>query len=124
MSAKNAINWFEIPASDFDRAVKFYGNIFDMELPVTNMGDAQMGFFSMGENTVGGAVISHAEMKPSTDGTLVYLNGGDDLSSVLNKIEPAGGRVVVPKTQITPEIGYFAIFIDTEGNKVALHSQN
>ena len=127
MSAKNVLNWFEVPAVDFQRAVKFYSNILGAEMHITRMGDAEMGFFPMDENdrnSVGGAVVSHAEMKPSTDGTLVYLNGGEDLTSILEKVEPAGGRVVVPKTQITPEIGYFAVFIDTEGNRLGLHSHN
>ncbi len=124
MSTQHALNWFEIPAADFNRAVKFYSDILGIEMPVTRMGDSEMGFFSMDENTVGGAVVSHPEMKPSVDGALVYLNGGDDLNNILEKIEPSGGRIVMPKTNITPEIGYFAIFIDTEGNRMALHSRN
>jgi len=124
MSAQHALNWFEVPAVDFDRAVKFYSDILGIEMPTTRMGDSTMGFFSMDKDTIGGAVISHPDMKPSTDGTLVYLNGGEDLNTILEKIEPSGGKVVMPKTAITPEIGYFAVFIDSEGNRMALHSRN
>jgi uncharacterized protein len=88
------------------------------------MGDADMAFFPMDEGKVGGAVISHQSAKPSPEGTMVYLNAHPDLSLILSRVEKAGGKVVVPKTQITPEIGFMAVFLDTEGNRVALHSQN
>jgi predicted enzyme related to lactoylglutathione lyase len=73
---------------------------------------------------VGGALVfSHGFHTPSaSDGPLIYLNGNPDVQNVLNKIEAAGGKIVVPKTQISPEYGYMAVFIDTEGNRVALHS--
>jgi predicted enzyme related to lactoylglutathione lyase len=117
----NAINWFEIPVVDFPRAKKFYNDIFGFELYEETMGPFRMGFFP-GEGGVSGAIVQGEGCKPSQEGTLVYLNGGDDLSKVLNKVEGAGGKIAMPKTEITPEIGYSAIFIDTEGNKVALHS--
>src|SRR6478752_2738618 len=109
MAFKNAISCFEIPAIDLGRAPKFQMRMF----PVEDM-----------MNGVGGA-ISKAEgfYKPSaTDGPLVYLNANPDVQNVLDKIEAAGGKIVVPKTQISPEYGYMAVFIDTEGNRVALHS--
>ncbi|HRE40528.1 MAG TPA: VOC family protein [Ignavibacteria bacterium] len=117
----SAINWFEIPAVDFERGFKFYSAIFGSELTKMDMNGYLMGFFPA-EKGVGGAIVSGEGMEPSQNGVMVYLNGGDDLSDMLAKVEPAGGKVVVPKTQITPEIGYFAVFIDTEGNKVAMHS--
>jgi predicted enzyme related to lactoylglutathione lyase len=118
----NAINWFEIPAADFNRAVKFYGEILQADLSVNKMGDYDMGFFPGAGVT--GAVVAGEGYKPSADGTMVYLNCGNDLTDVLNRIEPAGGKVIMPKTEITPEYGHFAMFIDSEGNKMALHSQN
>ncbi len=120
---RNALNWFEIPSSDFQRAKKFYETILGAEMHATTMGDYQMAFFPMDEGKVGGAVTHHAMMKPSADGTTVYLNANPDLTTVLDRIAKAGGQVIVPKTEITPEIGFFAMFIDSEGNKVALHSQ-
>lgn len=124
MTTQHAVNWFEIPSVDFERAVKFYSNILDAEMPITRMGEIDMAFFPMSEDGVGGSVVFYPEAKPSTDGPLVYLNGGDDLSTVLDRVENAGGKVVLPKTEITPEIGYCAIFIDSEGNRLALHSHN
>ena len=117
----NSINWFEIPVTDFDRAKKFYGDLFENELHQEVMGGATMGFFGGGEG-VHGAIVKGEGCVPSDSGTLVYLNGGEDLSGMLARAEAGGGKIVVPKTEITPEIGFFAIFIDTEGNKVAIHS--
>ena len=118
----NAINWFEIPASNFDRAVKFYATILEIEMHTTVMGGTDMGFFPGEPGSVSGAVVHGEGYDPCDKGTLVYLNGGDDLNNVLSKIEAAGGKVILSKTQITPEYGFFALFLDTEGNKMALHS--
>lgn len=121
---KNAINWFEIPATDFDRAVRFYSAIYDHDMPTRDMGHVKMGFFSHEQGQVGGAVVSGDGYQPSMQGCKVYLNGGDDLSTVLDRVATAGGSVVMGKTEISPEIGYFAIIQDTEGNHIYLHSIN
>lgn len=120
---KNWVNWFEIPAVDFERATAFYNALFGIELQVIEMFGTQMGMFPS-EPGGGGALVKGDDYAPAATGTLLYLNGGDDLSEVLAKVEPAGGKVIVPKTNIGPDMGNFAIFIDTEGNKVALHSMN
>lgn len=120
----HAINWFEIPTVDFQRAVSFYNNILDVTLDVQQFDGMDMGFFPHSEGLVSGAVVAYPEAKPSVDGVLVYLNGGNDLSVALDKVEQAGGKVVMQKTQISPEIGFMAMFLDSEGNKVALHSPN
>ena len=120
---KNSLNWFEIPVADFDRARKFYGSILVFDMPEFTMGQNRMGFFLMEQGVgVGGAIVSGPGYTPSDKGTLVYLNGGSDLSTVLNRIGKAGGTVAVPKTIINDELGYFAVFKDSEGNRVALHS--
>jgi predicted enzyme related to lactoylglutathione lyase len=119
---KNAINWFEIPAVDFARSVKFYSAILSTEMPQMEMGGCMMAFFPCDRETVGGAVVSGNGYKPSAEGSIVYLNGGDDLSEVLSRVEAAGGKVLLPKTLIREDIGYWAFFLDTEGNKVGLHS--
>ena len=121
---KNAINWFEIPATDFDRAVRFYSEIYANDMPTRDMGHIKMGFFSHEQGQVGGAVVSGEAYAPSIDGSKVYLNGGSDLSTVLARVEAAGGTTVTGKTEISPEIGFFAIFDDTEGNRIYLHSMN
>jgi len=126
MTFKNAISWFEIPAIDLNRAQKFYETIFNIQMIPLDTQNFQMRMFPIEDmmNGIGGA-ISKAEgfYQPSaTDGTLVYLNANPDVQHVLDKIEAAGGKIIVPKTQISPEYGYMAVFIDTEGNRVALHS--
>ena len=121
---RNALNWFEIPSANFERAKKVYETILDSPMHASNMGEYQMAFFPMDDGKVGGAVINHPMLKPSADGLIVYLNANPDLTATLDRVGKAGGTVLVPKTQITPEIGFFAMFIDSEGNKVALHSQN
>jgi predicted enzyme related to lactoylglutathione lyase len=81
-----------------------------------------MGMLSTDQNAVGGAIVHGGGVTPSTEGTTVYLNGGDDLAPILSRVEPAGGSIAVPKTEIGNDFGFFALFIDTEGNKVGLHS--
>ena len=82
----------------------------------------KMAFLPADNKSVGGAVCSGEGYKPSMDGAKLYLNGGEDLNHPLSRVESAGGKVVMPKTKISDEIGYFAIFVDTEGNQVAFHS--
>ncbi len=119
----NAINWFEIPVIDIDRASDFYSRVLDGELPRQEIMDTKMAFLPMeGQGSVGGALCQSAMHKPSQEGAVIYLNGGEDLSSPLDRVEGAGGKVVMPKTKISDEIGYMAFFTDTEGNKVAFHS--
>ncbi|MCG8372162.1 MAG: VOC family protein, partial [Balneolales bacterium] len=119
--------WFEIPATNIDRAKKFYEEIFQVELVFMDMGDDfKMAVFPGDQESVSGAVIyNNAWYTPSkTDGPLVYLNGNPDLKTIENRIEAAGGKVSISKRQISPDHGYMAVFIDSEGNRVALHSNN
>jgi len=122
---KNAISWFEIPATDLPRAQKFYETIFGIKLINMDMPNIKMRMFPLEDMMgVGGAVVDSGGFhKPSaTDGPLIYLNGNPDLQFVLDKVEKAGGKVVVPKTEISPEYGYMGVFTDTEGNRIGLHS--
>jgi predicted enzyme related to lactoylglutathione lyase len=120
---KDYVSWFEIPALDFHQAVYFYNHIFGIEMAQNITEASAMAFFPVSTG-IGGAVIASQGSIPSAAGPLIYLNGGPDLSIVLNKVEEAGGRVVMPKTLISEDAGYFAIFIDSQGNKLALHSTN
>ena len=126
MAFKNAISWFEIPTQDLERAQKFYETIFGIELVPLDVQNLKMRMFPIEEPTsgVGGALCYNKDFyKPSsTDGPLVYLNGNPDVQNILDKVEDAGGKILVPKTQISPEYGYMAVLIDTEGNRIALHS--
>lgn len=118
----NSLNWFEIPVSDFERARKFYSTIYDFEMPATTMGESELGFFPVQPKHIGGAIIKGPGCVPSQTGSTIYLNGGEDLSIVLQRIVPAGGEILLEKTAIAPESGFYAQFLDSEGNKVALHS--
>lgn len=120
---KDYVSWFEIPAIDFHQAVHFYNHIFGIEMKQNITEVNAMAFFPV-KSGIGGAVIAGPGSIPSDKGPLVYLNGGSDLSHVLNKVEEVGGRVIMPKTLISIDEGYFAIFLDSQGNKLALHSKN
>lgn len=122
----NALNWFEIPAADIQRAKSFYENIFGIEMgDVTDMMGMQMAFFPATQGKVSGGLVQSQMHTPSQNGAIVYLNANPaGMDTVLARIPEAGGSVVMPKTMITPEIGYMAFFNDSEGNRVALHSQN
>lgn len=119
---KNSINWFEIPVTDFARAKKFYETIYAADIMEMPFPDGKYGMLPCDmENGVGGGIVQGAGFEPSTKGPLIYLNGGDDLSTPLSKVEKAGGKIVLAKTSIGQN-GFMAHIIDTEGNKIALHS--
>jgi len=126
MIFKNAISWFEIPATDIDRAQKFYEAILGVSLVPNDLPHLQMRMFPIGDTQtgVGGALCKSPEFyKPSaTDGPLIYFNANPDVQRILDKVEAAGGKIIVPKTEISPEHGHMAVFIDSEGNRIALHS--
>ncbi len=126
MSFKNVISWFEIPAADLNRAAIFYETIFEIALYPLDTPNIKMRMFPLEDmmNGVGGAVVDSGGFhKPSaTDGPLIYLNANPDVQNVLDKVEAAGGKITVPKTEISPEHGFMAVFLDTEGNRIALHS--
>ena len=123
---KHAISWFEIPSSDIDRAQKFYEAIFNITMRPMDMDKLKMRLFPIDDmmEGIGGALVDSGGFhKPSlTDGPLIYLNGNPDVQQVLNRVEAAGGKIMVPKTQISPEHGFMAVFADTEGNRIGLHS--
>lgn len=125
MVFQNAVSWFEVPTSNPDRAQKFYESIFDTKLQPLDTPQIKMRMFPL-ESTmgVGGALVFNAQFYKSSpsEGVLVYLNANPDVQIVLDRIEAAGGKILVPKTMISPEYGYMAMFIDTEGNRIALHS--
>lgn len=119
---KNAVNWFEIPVKNLDRAKAFYETVLGAKMQPTEAMGMKSAFFPADmEHGIGGSIVESKEYQPSDKGTLVYLNGGDDLSIPLARVEKAGGKVILPKTSIGPN-GFMAQFTDTEGNKVAFHS--
>ena len=118
----SAINWFEIPVSDINRAGTFYSTILDSPLVDFDAAPGTAMKMFPAEGGTSGAIIQGEGNTPSSNaGTVVYLNAGDDLSVVLNRVEGAGGQIAAPKTGIG-ENGFIAFIHDTEGNKVGLHS--
>lgn len=126
MSFRNAISWFEIPTTDIERAQGFYETIFEIKLAAFETDNFKMRMFPIEDPQTGiGGALSYAEgfyVPSATDGPLVYLNANPDVQIVLDRIEKAGGKVIIPKTQISAEYGHMAVFIDSEGNRIALHS--
>jgi predicted enzyme related to lactoylglutathione lyase len=122
----NAISWFEIGTTDLDRATKFYETIFQVKLAPLDLDNIKMRMFPIDDmmRGVGGALVfTNGFHKPSsTDGPLIYLNGNPDLQNVLDRVEAAGGKIMVPKTEISPDYGFMGVFIDSEGNRIGLHS--
>jgi hypothetical protein len=124
----NVVGWFEIPVANMDRAIAFYEAVMGYALQRQQMGSLDMAWFPWSEaNTAGsaGSLVHHAEMyKPSADGALVYFTAfSGDLANELSRVEPNGGQVLIGKTLIAEDYGYMGVFIDTEGNRVALHSR-
>jgi len=121
---ENAINWFEIPVADLERAKKFYETIFDLEMSKMEVGKDVMYAFPYDPTSykVSGAIIEDANAISKMDGVTLYLNANPSIDAVINRIEAAGGKVLMPKTEISPEIGYISFFNDTEGNRLALQA--
>ena len=118
----NAINWFEVPVADLNRAKRFYGEVLGAELREERMDGMNMAIFPYSDDKVGGALIAGEQYTPGAQGPVIYLNAGEDLAKPLARVEKAGGKVVMPKTFLSDDIGYIAMFIDSEGNRLALHS--
>jgi hypothetical protein len=123
---RNVVGWFEIPVGNMERAIKFYEKVFSLKLKRHEMGEFDMASFPFADVPGSpGALVSHKEFyKPSTDGVLIYFTcHSGDLSNELAKVESAGGKVLMPKKLISEDVGYMALCIDTEGNRIALHSR-
>jgi uncharacterized protein len=122
---KNAISWFEIPTTNLDRAQQFYEAIFGIKLVQLDLPNIKMRMFPLDyQHGVGGSLCDSGGFhKPSaTDGPLLYLNANPDVQTILDRVESAGGKILVPKTQISPAFGHMAVILDCEGNRIALHS--
>lgn len=122
----NMVGWFEIPVEDMDRAKTFYEDVFQIQIQVHDMGGTKMGWFPWAQDKPGapGSLIQNKDWyAPSkTDGVLIYFHS-EDLDTEINRVEEAGGKVLKPKTQISPDVGYMGLFLDSEGNRIALHSR-
>lgn len=119
------VSWFEIPVTNMERAKSFYDTVFSIKIQIQDFGGTLMGWFPFIEGKLGasGSLIQNEAYEPSeSKGVLIYFST-EDINSEINKVEAAGGKIIQPKTQISPDIGYMALFIDCEGNRIALHSR-
>lgn len=119
---KTWTTWFEIPVTNFNRAKLFYETIFEIEIMVNDFGNFKMGIFP--HSDVGCAICQGDSYVPSENGAMVYLDANPDLTKVLNLVVPSGGQVLREKTMISAEHGHMAVIKDSEGNRLALHSNN
>lgn len=124
INMKSYISMFEIPATDISRAINFYQALLDITIEKMDVEGMQMGILPYEGQMITGVIIQADGYKPSSDGVTIYLNAGENLQVVLDRVEKNGGQIIVPKTAHADESGYFAIFLDSEGNKMALNSPN
>lgn len=122
----NAINWFEIPATNFERAVGFYTTILGTPLRVGEFHGVAHAFFPADEAGVAGAIIAGpvvpgGDARVGSSGPIIYLNAGDQIDAIIGRVEAAGGSITAPVTPIPPQ-GALAIIIDSEGNRVGFHA--
>jgi predicted enzyme related to lactoylglutathione lyase len=121
---KSYISMFEIPATDISRAINFYQALLDIKIEKMDVEGMEMGVLPYEGQMVTGVIIKEEGNKPSADGVTLYLNAGENLQVVLDRVEENGGEIILPKTAHADDSGYFAIFLDSEGNKMALNSPN
>jgi predicted enzyme related to lactoylglutathione lyase len=124
---KNVVGWFEIPTGDMERAIQFYKDVFGFEFHRMKMPQLDMAMFPSVNDGMGsgGALVHNKEFyKPLDNGVLIYFTSpSGNVANELGKVEAAGGKIFVPRTQISEEYGYMGIIIDTEGNRIGLHSR-
>lgn len=119
---QNVAVWFELPATDLKRAVGFYERALGITLKEEMMGESHMAVFPYQEPNMTGCVVTRADLKPSADGSTVYLNANGQLTSVMARIEPAGGKLLTPKIDLPGDMGSFFQALDSEGNRIGFHS--
>lgn len=116
------LSWYEIPATDLDRAIKFYSSIFNISFETVQSGSHSMAFFPA-ESGIGGALVYGEGSIPSQTGTLVYLNADGNLDEAIGQVNSSGGQVLMGKTLISDDVGHYALILDSEGNRLALYSK-
>ena len=115
-------NWIEIPTNDIKRAIVFYKTVLEVDFHEMGMAGNRYALFGVADSNFGGSLVEGEGYVPSAKGTVVYLNGGVDLSAALRRVEKASGKVLLGKTFLSDQAGHIAYFEDTEGNKIGLHS--
>lgn len=127
MAQENVVGWFEIPVRDIERAIRFYETLFVQRLERQTFGKTEMAWFPMQQNSYGssGALVYQPDVyTPGSEGPLLYFTTPTgDITLDLDRVQQAGGKIMMEKTLISDDIGYMALFYDTEGNRIALHSR-
>lgn len=118
----NVLSWFEIPATDIERATAFYETVFEVTTTPENIADGNVVSLFPAESGIAGAISQGPAWTPAATGTMVYFDGGDDMQPVLDRVVAAGGTIVEPKQTVDATTGYWARFKDTEGNLVGILS--
>ena len=118
----NVVKWFEIPSVDFERAVKFYNKFLNTELEETDVWGYPAALFQNEGEGVTGALVCSDKFKVTQEGTILYFEGNDQINEMLTRVEAAGGTIDTPKTSLGDELGFYALIIDTEGNKIGIYS--
>jgi predicted enzyme related to lactoylglutathione lyase len=121
---RKLISWFDIPTSNFDRAVQFYQNVFNLTLNIVDCNGEKMGCFPDDGENVTGCIFYSPDYKPSSDGVILSFYCDHDINLFLEKVRLNGGKTITPKTKIMVEgRGYFALFSDTENNRMGVYSE-
>ena len=118
---KHSIAWFEIPVSNLEKSIKFYETILGQKLRRMDVGDEKFGILPHEE--VGGTLVEEIGYRAPENGTIIYLDGGNNLESILNKVPKAGGKIIKEKTNIDGEHGYYAWFKDLDGNRLGIYQE-
>lgn len=119
----NTIHWIEIPTNNIERAATFYNTVLDIDMKVKEAMGMKTAFFPhTAETQTGGCLMQGPNYEPTDKGTIIYLNGGEDLQPALERVAKAGGKIILPKTSLGQN-GFMAHFLDTEGNKMGLYSK-
>lgn len=97
--------------------------MLNVSMEEVEFGGYKMGFFpGYNDGGVSGAIVYGKEYQPGDKGVLVYFNANPDLQVALDRVEEAGGKTLQSKKQISEQYGCMALLIDSEGNRIALHS--
>jgi predicted enzyme related to lactoylglutathione lyase len=118
-SLKNRVVWVDIPVANLDRAQKFYAAVLGIAVHKEQFGDVSFCVLDHQDGNGGCLVENAAEV--STKGALVYLNVDKRIQDAVAKVESNGGSIITPIHAIGPH-GFRAVIIDSEGNRIALHS--
>jgi predicted enzyme related to lactoylglutathione lyase len=118
---RHHFTWVDIPVLDLDRASTFFSQILNLSVK-QEVPYIPVSVFNHSEGMVSGCLFRKEGFLPSEHGPLIYLNVDGRLDQAIALVEKLGGRILEPKKSIPP-YGYRAVILDSEGNRLALHSK-